>query len=101
MDPLDLPLLCRRARDASRRLATLDGAARNGALRSIAEAPRGQQAGSPAAPQARPHPCCSQGGVRFTGYVPDPLKIARRAGWPFIPQFNTSVVPFSKGGPNR
>lgn len=38
MDPLDLPLLCRRARDASRRLATLDGAARNGALRSIAEA---------------------------------------------------------------
>jgi glutamate-5-semialdehyde dehydrogenase len=43
MDSLDLPLLCRRARDASRRLATLDGATRNGALRSIAEALLSQQ----------------------------------------------------------
>ncbi|MCS6899096.1 MAG: glutamate-5-semialdehyde dehydrogenase [Myxococcales bacterium] len=38
MDPLDIPLLCRRAREASRRLATTDGAARNGALRNIADA---------------------------------------------------------------
>jgi glutamate-5-semialdehyde dehydrogenase len=38
MDSLDLPSLCRRAREASRRLAVLDGATRNGALLAIAEA---------------------------------------------------------------
>lgn len=37
MDTMDLSVLCRRAREASRKLATLDGAARNGALQAIAE----------------------------------------------------------------
>lgn len=38
MENLDIPLLCRRAREASRKLATLDGSTRNGALRFIADA---------------------------------------------------------------
>jgi len=41
--PLDIPALCRQAREASRRVASLDAGARDGALRAIARALEEQQ----------------------------------------------------------